>query len=122
MKTSSFHLHVYGPRRASTPTPNCIPSSFEATENRLREVMPSVLFEPDGSIAWASPTHQIVGIVYDANTEIQYVELRGHCSGTQLVELVSVIAGTTNVSEYGVMVLPSRQWKNLQTVARSMDD
>ncbi len=78
---SSFHIHLYGPHESDEPlsalTARPLPSDFEAAQRRLEQQLPGVLFEPDGSFAWAGGDFQIVGIVYDAADAIQYVELRG---------------------------------------------
>ncbi|MEM6365823.1 MAG: hypothetical protein AAF745_15455 [Planctomycetota bacterium] len=123
--TESFHVHCYGPSELdsgelSKRTHPAIPTSFEAALERLQRLLPQVLFEPDGSLAWASPSHQVVGMVYDAQTTIQYVELRGHCDGQQFIELVRTLAGTDDVGSYQLMLLPQRQWKDLQTFAKTL--
>lgn len=59
-------------------------------------------------------------MIYDAAMVIQYVELRGHCDATRLRKLVETLAGTTQIDQFAVMVLPERQWKNFQTFAISL--
>ncbi|QDV40221.1 hypothetical protein Enr13x_00270 [Stieleria neptunia] len=124
MPTEPFHIHLYGPHphdgRLPSPETTPIPTSFEAAGERLNRSLPSVLFEPDGSFAWAGKDHQVVGMVYDAAMLIQYVEIRGHCDATQLRKLVETLAGTTQIDPFAVMVLPERQWKNFQTFAISL--
>ncbi len=124
MHTVSFHIHLYGPHphadRLPSPATTPIPTSFEAAGQRLHQSLPSILFEPDGSFAWASTDHQVVGMIYDAAMVIQYVELRGHCDATRLRKLVETLAGTTQIDQFAVMVLPERQWKNFQTFAISL--
>ncbi|MEM0925507.1 MAG: hypothetical protein AAGJ83_05675 [Planctomycetota bacterium] len=121
-----FHLHVYGPRQGSadenSPSHSPIEASFEEATERLLHDIPAVLIEPDGSIAWASPSHQIVGIIYDAGAVIRYVELRGFCTPSQLIRLVATIAGAPKVGDFAVMRLPIRQWNNLQQFANSLTD
>ncbi|QEF96001.1 hypothetical protein Mal15_00270 [Stieleria maiorica] len=124
MPTDSFHIHLYGPRpdtnlSSGGPMPP-IPTSFEAAGERLQRSLPMVLLEPDGSFAWAGKHHQVVGMIYDAAMEIQYVELRGHCDAKNLRKLVETLAGTVEIDPFAVMVLPERQWKNFQSFANSL--
>lgn len=123
-----FHVHIYGPAAGEMrnvgekpPGTSSVPSSFEEALTRLERDIPSVLLEPDGSLAWASPSHQVVGIIYDAGQRIQYVELRGHCSGDQIRHLIATIADTKQIDEFAVMELPNRQWNNLQGFANSLE-
>ncbi|WP_372894367.1 hypothetical protein [Stieleria sp.] len=124
MPTDSFHIYLYGPHphadRLPSPDTTPIPTSFEAAGERLHQSLPSILFEPDGSFAWASKDHQVVGMIYDAAMEIQYVEIRGHCDASRLRKLVEILAGTTQIDQFAVMVLPERQWKNFQSFAISL--
>ncbi|MEM9827111.1 MAG: hypothetical protein AAF958_11010 [Planctomycetota bacterium] len=79
----AFHIHLSGPERGA------IPISFEAAAANL-EAAGRVAFEPDGSFVWAETggKQQIFGMLYDAAGQLQYVELRGNCSGDRLVQLV----------------------------------
>jgi hypothetical protein len=148
---SSFHIHLYGPHESdeplSAPAARPLPSDFESAQRRLEQQLPGVLFEPDGSFAWAGSDFQIVGIVYDAADAIQYVELRGRfehrgaesptpesqapgCEseitsadgpriGGRLRELIAVLAGTVAIDRFAVMVLPNRQWQLFQSFENS---
>jgi hypothetical protein len=125
MSLETFHIHLYGPERstsgpASSRQTNPIPTSFEAAQQRLESLLPSVLLEPDGSFAWAGNGHQVVGMIYDAATEIQYVELRGHCDRSQLRKLVQTLVGAPRIDEFAIMVLPNRQWKIFQSFEISL--
>lgn len=97
-------------------------SDFESAQQRLREQIPATLLEPDGSLAWAGADFQIVGMIYDAAETIQYIELRGHCRGRQLRQLIETVAGTPRIEQFSVMVLPDRQWKIFQSFERSYLD
>lgn len=123
MSSKSFHIHLYGPQESDQKpiaerTP-AIPTSFEAAQQRLSDALPDVLLEPDGSFAWAGPTFQIVGMIYDAADQIQYVELRGHCDPAHLRQLIEILSGMSNIDQFLVMVLPERQWKNFQSFEKS---
>lgn len=124
MSLDTFHIHLYGPpaeptsESASATTP--IPTSFEAAQGRLEQTLSNVLLEPDGSFAWASKDHRVVGMIYDAAMLIQYVEFRGHCDQLQLRKLVKTLSGTDQIDDFAVMVLPERQWKNFQSFVRSL--
>jgi hypothetical protein len=124
MSIETFHIHLYGPDpldRPSVPgqtTP--LPTSFEAAQQRLRTCLPNVLLEPDGSLAWAGKDHQIVGMIYDAATMIQYVELRGRCDRIRLREFVETLAGSKQIDQFATMILPERQWKIFHSFERSL--
>jgi hypothetical protein len=119
-RESSGPTSALDPNRWIATTP--IPASFEEAASRLAEQLPEVLLEPDGSLAWASPDHQVVGMIYDAMGSIQYLELRGRCTAEQLRQLVEVISGMTNVDRFAAMLLPERQWKIFQSVAESFQN
>jgi hypothetical protein len=124
MLANEFHIHLYGPSAAAANQTAPLPTSFEAAQGRLEAELPEALLEPDGSLAWASPTHQVVGMIYDAAMQIQYVELRGRCDPPRLRRLVTLLAGTVQVDRLRVMVLPQRHWKDFQsfeTLMRSAD-
>ena len=124
MSDNDFHIHLYGRSPGDLPPQgqrtNPIPTSFEEAQQRLLERMPEMLFEPDGSFAWASVKHQLVGMIYDAGGQIQYVELRGHCAPQQLRDLIETLAGSPQIDEFAVMVLPNRQWKIFHTFEKSV--
>jgi hypothetical protein len=125
MSSETFHIHLYGPDDSSDGPSSSrqtapIPTSFEAAQQRLEKSLPKVLLEPDGSFAWAGNGYQIVGMIYDAATVIQYVELRGHCDQSQLRKLVQTLAGELRIDGFGVMVLPDRQWKIFQSFETSL--
>ncbi|MCD0463084.1 hypothetical protein [Roseiconus lacunae] len=140
MQQPAYHVHIYGPPRltdlGSVPADavknrgqsteqgqqSTIATTFENAMARLQDLTPSVLTEPDGSIAWAGTEHQIVGIIYDAADQIQYVELRGHGQSKYWRLLLQAIAGTENVDRFSIMVLPNRQWKNFQSFERMLDE
>ncbi|MEO1523998.1 MAG: hypothetical protein AAFX06_01115 [Planctomycetota bacterium] len=114
---SEFHLHLYGPFTEEGGQPSPFPSRFETALTRLQTAYPEALIEMDGSVAWASPSHQLVGMLYDAGEAIEYVELRGRCSRSQLLDFVENLAEEGQIGAFAVMELPQRQWKKLQHFA-----
>ncbi|OYP34948.1 hypothetical protein [Rhodopirellula sp. MGV] len=116
---STFHIHVYGPVAEGIADETLsgrqlpIPTTFEAAMDRLEQL--SALTEPDGSIAWSGPDHQLVGMIYDAAGQIQYLELRGHGSPTHWRTLIQSISGFAKIDRFSIMILPLRQWKNFQS-------
>jgi hypothetical protein len=110
-----FHIHLHGPGSAEAVSVS-LDASFEQAEDRLRE-LPQLYFEPDGSFVWSSPTHQIFGMLYDAAGRLQYAELRGHCNLSQWRQVLGAIAGD-QWQDIAIMVLPERQWQELQTFER----
>lgn len=124
MSANHFHIHLYGPPHDSGgrngPQTSPIPTSFEAAQERLRQSLPNVLLEADGSLAWANRGFQIVGMIYDAATMIQYVEIRGHCDRSILRSFVATLVGTVHIDHFPVMVLPDRQWKKFQSFEKTL--
>ena len=125
MSSETFHIHLYGPNDVSAGQSSSrqtapIPTSFEAAQQRLKKSLPTVLLEPDGSFAWAGSSHQVVGMIYDAATMIQYVELRGHCDRSQLRKLVQTLSGALRIDDFAIMVLPDRRWKIFQSFEMSL--
>lgn len=117
---SEFHLHLYGPFADEGRQPMHFPSRFETALARLQTAFPEALIEMDGSVAWASPNHQLVGMIYDAGERIEYIELRGRCSRSQLFQFVGELCDSRDeqqIGSFAVMQLPQRQWKNLQDFA-----
>ena len=117
---AEFHLHLYGPFVEGGELPTRFPSRFETALARLQMAFPKALIEPDGSVAWASPSHQLVGMIYDSGDDIEYVELRGHCRRSELFQFVTQLSGDEEISGFAVMELPQRQWKNLQEFAMEL--
>ncbi|KAA5541094.1 hypothetical protein FYK55_19570 [Roseiconus nitratireducens] len=119
-----FHIHLYGPAtsdRRDRRTPP-IPTSFESAMERLQTDLSRVLLEPDGSLAWAGQDFRLVGMLYDAASQIQYVELRGTCRRHQLRRLVETVAGFREIDDFAVMELPQRQWKDFQSFANQLPE
>ena len=121
-RLESFHVHLYAAHpqesgESAATTDGRADSvgfdvSFEAAADALQE-LPKLYFEPDGSFVWAGPSHQIFGMLYDAADRLQYVELRGSCSLGHWRSVVRTLLNPDSGSGF-VMVLPERQWKNLQ--------
>lgn len=126
MHHETFHIHLYGPHSGATDASSSqttpILTSFEAAAQRLISFLPMVLLEPDGSFAWAGKNHQVVGMIYDAESVIQYVEFRGHCDREQMKTLVKTLSGTDKIDDFAVMMLPERQWKNFQFFERLLPE
>ncbi|MEL6110608.1 MAG: hypothetical protein AAFU85_31770 [Planctomycetota bacterium] len=117
---AEFHLYLYGPFIEGGELPTRFPSRFETALARLQTAFPKALIEPDGSVAWASPTHQLVAMIYDSGDAIEYVELRGHCRRSDLFQFVTELSGDDEIFDFAVMQLPERQWKNLQDFATDL--
>tara|TARA_R110002049_G_scaffold4601_5_gene32717 strand:- start:1005318 stop:1005671 length:354 start_codon:yes stop_codon:yes gene_type:complete len=112
MEIRPLHLYLYGPDGGPIPT------SFEDVSQRLCE-LGHLYFEPDGSFAW-SPTRDeaLFGMVYDAAGQVQYVELRGHCSHRVWRQVVCAVCGPSTV-EMTVMCLRTRRMKEVQSFEES---
>ncbi|NND96549.1 MAG: hypothetical protein HKN47_04370 [Pirellulaceae bacterium] len=85
----SFHLYLYGT--------DCGPiaTTFESAAARL-QALPRLYLEPDGSFVWTQVggSEQIFGMLYDAEGQLQYVELRGQCKRPTWRQLVLAIIGS----------------------------
>lgn len=103
-----FHLHLYGPHQGP------IESSFEQAEARLVQ-LPKLHFEPDGSFVWTldGGRQQVFGMLYDANQQIQYCELRGRCESITWQSLCIAIIGRCD-SDHVVLKLPDALVQDLQ--------
>ncbi|TWT98238.1 hypothetical protein [Stieleria varia] len=113
MNLPAFHVHLSAGRRASDE----MSLSFEEAQQRLSE-LERLYFEPDGSFVWAGAGFQVFGMLYDAAGKLQYVELRGKCTlaaWRRLIECFVTINAAGQKSTIVVMVLPERQWQELQT-------
>ncbi|TWT82680.1 hypothetical protein CA13_41430 [Planctomycetes bacterium CA13] len=107
-----FHVYLYGPSQGPIAT------SFEDAADRL-EQEPRLHFEPDGSFVWSlDAKEQIYGMLYDAQQQLQYVDLQGHCRLEIWQRLIVAIAGES-ADKCEVMVIPSRELKDLQAFERS---
>lgn len=125
MPYDQFHFHLYGPvqdiAQLAGPAPP-LPASFDQMMQRFDAAFPNAYSEPDGSIAWASKQHQIVGTIYDFAGQVQYVELRGRGELEKVRALVETLCGTTQIEALTVMVLPERQWKNFQDFEKTFPE
>lgn len=100
-----FHVYLYGRERGA------LGISFEAASDALSEI-DSLYFEPDGSLVWSDPPHQVFGMLYDAAGSLQYVELRGRCDLIHWRRLTNVfLADRASAS---VLVLPQQELQDLQ--------
>lgn len=108
MRSRQFHLYLYGPDRGP------IESSFEAAAERL-EQLKMLHFEPDGSFVWSRDQgkQQVFGMLYDANDQIQYAEMRGDCQQETWQMLVAAICGPS-IEGITIMQLPQRALQDLQ--------
>lgn len=125
MPYDQFHVHLYGAvedaaKLAGAAPP--LPASFEEMMQRFDTAFPNAYSEPDGSIAWASKQHQIVGTIYDFAGQVQYVELRGRGGLEKVRTLVETLCGTTQIEALTVMVLPERQWKNFHDFEKTFPE
>lgn len=106
-----FAVHLYGPAGGPLRT------SFEQASERLQQ-LERLYFEPDGSFTWVVAErigHQIDGMLYDANGQLQYVELKGDCSLTDWRTLVAAISPVLDLS---VLQLRSGGLQELQQFER----
>lgn len=118
--TDRFHIHVHGPDRGP------LPISFEQAEARLGQ-HGGIAFEPDGSLVWSGDggRHQIFGMLYDAMGQLQYIELRGNATASELLELVGWIfgsAGRRAIEGFEVILLPSGGLQSFQDFAKSLQE
>ncbi|EMI15991.1 hypothetical protein RMSM_07107 [Rhodopirellula maiorica SM1] len=108
-----FHVYLYGPERGALQT------SFEEAATRL-QLLPQLYFELDGSFVWsADQGQQIEGMLYDANEQLQYVDLQGRCTQATWHAVLHAIVGSSAV-DCIVMVIPARSLKNLPTFEQSI--
>ncbi|TWU40962.1 hypothetical protein [Novipirellula artificiosorum] len=102
----SLHVYLYGPNRGPIPT------SFEEAASRL-ELHPRLHFEPDGSFVWSlDAQEQVFGMLYDAQRQLQYVDLQGTCRLETWQQLVAAVVGGS-VEKCMVMVIPTRELQDL---------
>ncbi len=108
-----FHLHLYGPHQGP------IEASFEQAEARLVQ-LPNLHFEPDGSFVWTldGGRQQVFGMLYDANNQIQYCELRGCCGSIAWKNLCFAIIGSCGIDHF-VLKLPDALVQDLQIFQQS---
>lgn len=124
---SQFHVHLFGADDSDANSHSPLAISFETAQQRLEE-LPKLYFEPDGSFVWSGIDHQVFGMLYDAAGRLQYVELRGRCSQSVWRSLVTCFTRVERTevenseskkpafpADFRVMVLPERQWQNLQS-------
>ncbi len=109
-----FHLYLYGASRGP------IASSFEEAEERLTQ-LPLLYFEPDGSFVWTrdAGNQKVYGMLYDAQEQIQYCEVRGQCDRQTWTMLCEAIAGDAGEA-LEVLLLPDRQLQDLQSFTKSL--
>ena len=110
--TRPFHIHLYGADRGPIPT------SFEEVAERLGQ-LDQLYFEPDGSFCWSpSADENIFGMVYDAASRVQYIELRGKCEIAAWRGLMTAIRGDYSQAIW-IMCLQKRQLQELQSFEES---
>ncbi|TWU23058.1 hypothetical protein Pla52o_25920 [Novipirellula galeiformis] len=108
-----FHVYFYG------PDANALRSTFEQAASRL-ESLPKLFFELDGSFVWSPDrSQQIDGMLYDAQDQIQYVDLQGQCSLESWRKLITAIVGGPS-EDCVVMVIPTRELKILPAFEQSI--
>lgn len=120
MQSPEFHVHLSAGRRASDE----MMLSFEEAQQRLCE-LERLHFEPDGSFVWAGPGFQVFGMLYDAADKLQFVELRGKCTlaaWRRLIDCFVTVDSAGQKSTIVVMVLPERQWQELQSFEKLFVD
>ncbi len=104
-----FHLYLYGP--------DCGPieSTFQDAAERLQTIG-GLYFEPDGSFVWSPDAgkQSIYGMLYDANDQLQYVELWGSCDFSTWQQVMGSLVGPVK-HDLAVMSLPQRQLQDLQS-------
>ncbi len=118
-----FHLYLYGstrPQEIHQPAPGQpgpFESSFEAAAERLQAIR-GISLEPDGSFGFASNggRERLFGMLYDAGSQLQYIDLQGSVSFTTWRQIVIAICGDTcSLQKLCVLQLPTRQLKTFQS-------
>ncbi len=109
-----FHVYLYGPKGEG------LLSSFEDAASRLQQ-LPQLYFELDGSFVWSPDrAQQIDGMLYDAQGRLQYVDLQGQCSFESWDAVIGAINDSRTATDCFVMVIPTRELKNLPTFEHSI--
>ncbi|GAA5507053.1 hypothetical protein [Novipirellula caenicola] len=128
-----FHIYLYGPEQNGPqrigpeqdgpeqqgPEQSPLPTRFEDAAARL-QLLPRLYFELDGSFVWsADQGQQVEGMLYDANDQLQYVDLQGQCTRGTWNTVLQAIVGSS-AADCIVMVIPARSLKNLPTFEQSI--